>query len=551
MHLARVFAAAVLALAAGTTSAAAAPTHSKVTYERACTGAGRRCYARIATQDGVPRHFVAAPIGEIAAHSPDELQHAYHVDVTRGAGMTIAVVDAYGYPKLEADLKAYRAMYGLPPCTVASGCLRIVGSDGGAAPGAPSGGGMGNHDAAGWQLETALDVDMVSAGCPQCKILVVESAGPDDGLDEGNATAARLGASSISNSWGSPEDPSGGDVGFESVFDQPGVGIYVSSGDDGFPAGPQYPATSLHVIAVGGTRVKDNLGAHTATETAWAEAGSSCSTEFAAPAFQPSNAACTKRAASDISADADPATGVSLYCSAAGGWTSAGGTSASSPLVAAIMAASGHPDANAAFVYRHPEAFQDVSGGNNGACGTTMCNAGSGWDGPTGLGSPNQDKLAAIGAVPGPGVWIGEPLENTNVSGAFAVTTVIGDGATHVDLAVDGVRVVGLTAAPYEFVAPAITTPGTHTVTVSAYDEDGDVGSAQVHVYVAGQAAASAADAGVAQSGPDAGTVTSGNNDDGGCAAGGGAGGGSVLLMIGAVLAGRRGRRRALKSRLP
>ena len=346
---------------------------------------------------------------------------------------------------------------------------------------------------------------------------------PWRGLDNAQIIAAQLGADAISNSWSGGE---GGDQQTESIFDQIGVGIFASTGDRGYRDGPQYPATSLHVIAVGGTSVWVNPATGVSLESAWSLAGSSCSTEFAAPSFQPTVAACTNRAAADVSALADPNTGVSIYSTAAGGWTSVGGTSASSPLVTAILTAAGHPDANPAFVYRHPEAFTDITQGSNGTCGTTLCDAGSGWDGPTGLGSPLQDALVAIGHGVGPAVSITEPADGSTQLAAFTVSATVGDGASHVDLRVDGRRIVGLAAAPYTFSAPALTTPGMHTVEVSAFTDDHDVGSAVIHVLVP----APAPDAGPTMTGSDADPTSS----SGGCAAGGS--GGSALAAAGIAL---------------
>ncbi len=421
----------------------------------------------------------------------------------------------------------YRAMFGLPACTSASGCLRIINVDGTASP-------LPTAADKGWNLETALDVDMVSAGCPLCKIVVVQVNVPGNDLVVAQQTAALFGANAISNSWGSSEAD---DVPNDQVFDQIGVGIFASSGDHGFDAGPQYPATSPHVIAVGGTHVQDDPVTQTATQTAWSDSGSSCSTEFAAPAFQPATAACAKRAAADVSAVADPQTGVALYCTAAGGFTSAGGTSASSPLVAALMAASGHADAAPAFVYRHPEAFDDVVGGTNGECTTTMCEAGSGWDGPTGLGTPDQSVLVTIGNGSGPAVTITAPADGSTEPSTFTVSATVASGATHVDLAIDGLRIGGLKIEPYTFDAPALT-PGSHVVQVTSYTDDDDVGSAQITVDVP----AATPDAGVT---PGGGAASSG----GGCATTGASGGAAIVIL--GTLAALRRRRRPRADRLP
>ena len=513
----------VLAAALVTPAAAVA---GPVTYEPVCHGPGRHCQALIAKRDGKIVADVALPIGDIPSHTPAQLQKIYNIDPTAGSGMTVAVIDAYGYAALESDLAMYRAQFQLPACTVASGCLQIVNLDGSSTT-------LPTQTDDGWNVETALDVDMVSAACPLCKIIVVQVNEPSDDLDNAQATAVRLGANAISNSWSSDE---GHDEPFEPVFDQTGVGIFAATGDNGYDAGPQYPATSLHVIAVGGTHVQDNPVTQVSVQSAWSDAGSSCSTEFAAPSFQPANAACTMRAASDISADADPATGVALYCTAAGGFSTAGGTSAASPLMAALMAGANHPDITPAFLYRHADVIEDVLTGANGDCNTTMCNAGSGWDGPTGLGTPDQAALIAIGSGAGPAVTIDSPADGTSESDAFTVTATVAAGAAHVDLTIDGVRIGGIAAAPYTFDAPQIKKAGAHTITVSAYDDDHDTGSASITIHTG----TLAIDAGI---GGDAGT-SSGDNGGCGCASHG-ADRGSLFVILGTAVLVLRRRRRA------
>ncbi|HEY1558004.1 MAG TPA: hypothetical protein VGF94_24410, partial [Kofleriaceae bacterium] len=134
-----------------------------------CSGGVVRCFAHVhATATGHLKAY-AAPQG----FGPADIQSAYNIDPARvvpATAPTVAVIDAYGYPSLESDLAAYRAQYGLPACTSASGCLKIVNQTGQATP-LPGNAPQGDD----WTIETALDVDMVSAGCPSCKILVVQA----------------------------------------------------------------------------------------------------------------------------------------------------------------------------------------------------------------------------------------------------------------------------------------------------------------------------------------------------------------------------------------
>ena len=328
------------------------------------------------------KHF-AMPAGL----SPADLASAYKLPSVGGEGQTIAVVDAYGYPNAESDLAAYRKQYGLPACTVASGCLRIVNQSGKMSPlPAPP---PADDD---WTVETALDLDMASAACPSCKLLLVQA--DDDftsGLFLANNTAAMLGASVVSNSWGGEEPENGSS---EAYFSHPGIGYFASTGDDG--TGASYPATSAMVTAVGGTTLtRDPSTARGWTEQAWAEAGSGCSAVIGKPGWQVSTKTnCSMRAEADVSAVADPNTGLAVYNAANGGWITVGGTSASSPFVAGVMALTGHSNAGPGWAYASQSDFNDVVSGNNGSCGAPICRAGLGWDGPTGLGTPNGSVLA-------------------------------------------------------------------------------------------------------------------------------------------------------------
>jgi subtilase family serine protease len=342
-----------------------------------------------AKQDGVTPK--AADAATPSGYGPSDLQSAYGLTsaaASRGSGQTVAIVDAYDDPNAEADLAKYRSYYGLPSCTTANGCFKKVGQTGSTTslPTADS----------GWAEEISLDLDMVSAACPQCHILLVEakSAGMTN-LGTAVNEAVALGAKFVSNSYGGSESSS--DSSYDSsYFNHPGVAITVSAGDSAY--GAEYPAASRYVTSVGGTRLSTSSSSRGWTESVWKTSstegtGSGCSGYDAKPAWQ-TDSGCAKRMISDVSAVADPATGVSVYDSygVTAGWYTFGGTSASAPLVAAVYALAGTPSSGsypAAFPYAHRSALNDVTTGNNGTCATSyFCTATTGYDGPTGLGTP-------------------------------------------------------------------------------------------------------------------------------------------------------------------
>jgi len=377
-----------------------------------CTQGRFRCHARIrTTKDGVRITSHATATTPPQGFGPTELQSAYAVNAAKPAVTkpTVAIVDAYGYAALESDLAVYRSTFGLPACTVASGCLKIVNQDGLTTPlpGPPP----ADDD---WTVETALDVDMVSAVCPSCNIVVVQA---DDSTGNGLLTAqnaaASLGVAVISDSWGGPEAPPPNDpADAEVFFEHPGIATFVSAGDDGYNdqlsatgTGPDYPGTSAHVIAVGGTNLVKDTSTRGWHETTWAPVagnakrgagGSACSLSIPKPTYQTASP-CAFKATTDIAAVGDPATGLAVYNAANSGWIVLGGTSAAAPMVAAIFAASGlGPTATGAFIAANASKLNDVTTGNNGTCGTDtlLCNAAVGWDGPTGFGTPNAGLLA-------------------------------------------------------------------------------------------------------------------------------------------------------------
>lgn len=388
----RLFAAALTLAALGFSStlafaqSAAGVQHSQGVYHRAvCPGpaaAGTaRCHAHVVTDShGAP--IASKANAGPAGYKPADLRAAYAITDAGSAGTTIAIVDAYGYPGAEADLAIYRSQFGLPTCTTANGCFRKVNQTGGA-------GSYPRLDT-GWAQETALDLDMASAMCPSCHILLVEA----DSATYGNLaaavnTAAGLGASVISNSYGGGES---GSQTYEGAYNHPGVAMTVSTGDSGY--GVQFPASSPHVTAVGGTTLRKAVNARGWTETVWSGAGSGCSTVYAKPSWQVGVvSSCTKRAEADVSAIADPATGVAVYGPGRGkgsAWLVFGGTSVSAPLIGGIYAVNGGGANYGADPYGQTSALYDITSGSNGSCGgASLCTAQQGWDGPTGLGTPN------------------------------------------------------------------------------------------------------------------------------------------------------------------
>jgi subtilase family serine protease len=320
-----------------------------------------------------------------AGWHPADLDKAYNLDVTKGTGQTVALVDGYDDPNAESDLAFYRNSFGLPACTSASGCFRKVDERGGQKLPVAN---------AGWAEEISLDLDMVSAICPNCKILLVEG---DTGkaLDLGYAvnTAVRLGATEVSNSYGYRGTPKGRQA-LSVFYDHPGVPITVSSGDDGYGVPDnEIPAAYNTVTAVGGTSLRSDSSARGFTETAWAGAGSSCSFYGTKPHWQ-TDTGCDKRSVSDVAAVADPQTGVTVYDTYGGdpGFEVFGGTSVSSPIIASVYALAGNGATvdNAKRAYSHASDLFDITSGSNGTCTVKyLCHAGPGYDGPTGLGTPN------------------------------------------------------------------------------------------------------------------------------------------------------------------
>jgi subtilase family serine protease len=334
------------------------------------------CHARVVVDGSGTPAATTTPNG----YGPQSLQSAYNLtsaSAANGAGKTIAIVDAYDLPTAQADLNVYRSTYGLPARTITK-----INQTGGTTPPRVN---------AGWGQEIALDLDMASAICPNCNILLVEaSSAAFTDLAAAENTAAARGATVISNSYGGSEFSQETTGVYASAYNHPGIPITVSSGDSGY--GVEYPAASPNVTAVGGTTLTTASGGRGWTERVWSGAGSGCSAYAAKPSWQ-HDSGCARRTVADTSAVADPATGVAVYDTTKyqgkGGWMVFGGTSVAAPVVAGVYALAGGATTAAQSLYGS-SAFYDVTSGSNGSCGGSyLCTATAGYDGPTGLGTPN------------------------------------------------------------------------------------------------------------------------------------------------------------------
>ena len=471
---------------------------------------------------------------------PQDLHTAYQLPVGASSAQTIALVDAYNDPTAEADLKAYDEEFSLPPCTGEHGCFRQVNQNGEA----------GNlpfpkttkeletarkgtraqrelaEEATGWALEISLDIEVARATCQNCTILLVEANTPGfENLERAEREAATLGADEISNSWAGPEGGESPELESASPFNHPGIAISASSGDDGYlnwdgPSGSKgsvnFPASSPHVVAVGGTRLSLGVDGTWAGETVWNgdhATGGDCSVEFTAQPWQQSlsdwsGVGCgAKRAVADVAADADPYTGVAVRDTSPEceyryeeakvkhvlNWCTIGGTSLSSPLVASVFALAGGANGvayPAKTLYEggqsSPGSLHDVTTGSSGECSKPflegglsactaaeeaatscasrgICLAGPGYDGPTGVGTP--DGIAAFRPLPtAPAVVTGSASSITS-TGATLHATVNPDGGE-----VTSCTIEYGTALPSGTTVPCNPSPGSGTspVEVSA-----------------------------------------------------------------------------------
>jgi subtilase family serine protease len=394
--------------------------------------------------------------------APSSLDSAYKLSATGGSGQTVAVVDAMNDPNAAADLATYRSQFGLPACTVASGCFRQVNQNGATSP-------LPANDS-GWAGEESLDIDMVSAVCPLCHIILVEANSPTDAdLYAAENQAVTLGARFVSNSWGGGEYS--GQTADDANFNHPGVAITASAGDSG--TGAQFPATSQYVTAVGGTTLTTASNSRGWNESAWADSGSGCSSFDPKASWQNVTTNCPRRAEADVSAVADPNTGVAVYQTfGATGWVVYGGTSVSAPIIASVYALAGTPGATdhpASYPYAHASSLFDVTSGTNGSCGAPICTAGAGWDGPTGLGTPNGTAAFTAGTT-GAFTVTNPGTQTTTVGHAASLTLSATGGTAPYTWSATGLPAGLSINASTGVISGTPTTPGTSSVTVTAHD---------------------------------------------------------------------------------
>ena len=354
---------------------------------------------------------------------PQDLHSAYQLPDSAAGAQTVALVDAYNDPTAEADLKAYDEEFGLPECTSGDGCFRQVNQNGEA--GNPPFPKTTNEletarkgsrakreeaeEATGWALEVSLDIEVAHATCQGCDILLAEASAPSyEDLERAEQSAATLGAGEISNSWAGPEEGETPELESSSAFNHPGIVITAATGDDGYlnwdaESSSQrgyvnFPASSPHVVAVGGTRLSLGAGSAWAGETVWNgdhATGGGCSVVFTAQPWQQSvsgwsGVGCgTTRAVADVAADADPYTGVAVHDTSpeceyryeeagvkhVAYWCTIGGTSLATPLIASVFALAGGADGvayPAATLYENelksPGSLRDVTVGSSGEC---------------------------------------------------------------------------------------------------------------------------------------------------------------------------------------
>ena len=381
-----------IATASASLSAAGpAGPHSQHACARAVAG-NAACDAVLRTDIMGKTSPAATPSG----YGPGDLRSAYNLataSASNGAGVTVGIVDAYDDPTAFADVNTYRAQFGEPalascaPSAVkpsTTPCFAKSNQKGTTSYPRANG---------GWAQEESLDVDMVSALCPKCNILLVEASSASlTNLGTAVNTAVSLGATAVSNSYGGGESSS--ETSTENTYyNHPGVAITASSGDGGY--GVEFPAASRYVTAVGGTSLSRASNTRGWTESAWSGAGSGCSAYVTKPTWQ-TDSGCSRRTVADVSAVADPNTGVAVYDSTSyqglKGWLVFGGTSVASPIIGTVYALAGNASSvtYGSYPYAHKSSLNDVTSGSNGSCGGTyLCTAGSGYDGPTGLGTPN------------------------------------------------------------------------------------------------------------------------------------------------------------------
>ncbi len=464
---------------------------------------------------------------------PQDLHAAYALPnaSVSASTQTVALVDAFNDLSAERDLRNYDEVFGLPRCTTANGCFREINQRGAASSppfprtlkelrearkGSPAKREEA-EEASGWALEISLDLQLTRAICESCDILLVEADSSENAdMEQAEDTAALEGANEISNSWWFEAEPDSDSA----AFDHPGTVITAAAGDGGYrnwdapEAGERghvdYPASSPHVVAVGGTRLRLNSNGGTyESEVAWdgdGASGGGCSERFAAPPWQQEvpdwgSVGCgSARAVADVSADADPYSGVAVYDSSPDEqgvvryWVTLGGTSLSSPLIAstfALAGGAGGVEYPARTLYENelvnPASLHDVASGSNGPCSQPLeteglydctaleeaagceyqpiCMAGPGYDGPTGVGSPD-----GVGAFEPTGAPERKPQLIAFTSSAPAAAVVGGPEYAPTASASSGLPVSFSTATPETctVVSASVAFVGAGTCTIDA-----------------------------------------------------------------------------------
>jgi subtilase family serine protease len=449
----------------------------------AAVAAGRKACFALKRAGLLPVSASAVPdaIPAGVGYGPTQLQSAYNLtsaSAANGAGRTIAIVDAFDDPTAASDLATYRSSAGLPPVPG----FQKLNQNGQASPLPPAP--PANDD---WTLEVSLDLDMASAICPLCKIVLVEA---DNDASNGLFTAVNSAASLagyISNSWGGPETAS--DLSLDATyFNHPGDVITASAGDSDY--GVIYPAASPYVVSVGGTRLITASNSRGWSESVWNTTPGSQGTGSGCSAFEPQPSwqtalglpSCAKRIDNDVAADADPGTGVAVYdtSNGNGGWNEVGGTSASAPMLAAMFALAGNPGSTPANdIYTHQGNFYDVTAGGNGTCTPAyLCSAQSGYDGATGIGTPNG--IAGLVQSTGSSVTVTNPGSQAGRVGTAVSLQIKATDSTSgqaLTFTASGLP-AGLSINSSGLITGTPTTPGTSSVTVTATDTAGVHGSA-------------------------------------------------------------------------
>ena len=417
----------------------------------------------------------------VPGYNPTALRSAYDLATASahdGRGQTVAIVSAYADPSAAADLAAYRKHFGLPACNQAKGCLQVL-NEHGSPENLPA------PDAT-WASSDATALDAVSALCPLCRLILVE-ASSNSVADLGTAvdTAVAKGAKTIVFGGFETESPAQ-DVD-DHYFNHPGVAIIAPAGDNGY--GTSYPADLPYVTSVGGTSLtRSKFNTRHWAETAWSLTGSGCSTLEPKPSWQTEDAnpvtGCMNRTLNDVAADADPTTGAAVYNSygTTQDWAQQGGTILAASIVAAVYALAGTPAADtypASYPYQHHRYLNDVTFGSNGSClyvPQYLCNAGPGFDGPTGLGTPDgTGAFSAQGVDP---VTVMDPGTQDGEAGTAISLRISGfDSRARATLRYTATglpRGLRITLVPRSINAQITgilpTTDGSYTVTVTATD---------------------------------------------------------------------------------